>query len=344
MPTSIKGRVLNTDKEYYNVWSFNNNYYTFKPTQVTVDGVELTVKQISDFAEVTYNEIKYTLYPDAEGVFTFNTYEFSRELFDYKDNFDYNLNTVDLNQMQAISFNIDIYLKFVPEPNNIQNQTLNVNFYNGSSQRWESPDALDYNDGIERLPYFEGYPFDYSVATDTEVTRTLPTDLSLFDVKSHCEGYYIKYHDGKYGYKYYLFRPIGKGKYTTSSYGDIKEQFSWTNNTLELGKKGKRTIDLFDIIPYEYREMMYLLAESNEVYLYTGTPDDFALRRRIGIGIDVIGQTPIGYQGDEYNAINISDYFLEVKVKLKVEETNNFNAFEQSLQIILPESQTRTRI
>ena len=308
MPTDIKGNILEPIQEFYNVWAYNHNYYTF----------QASTPSNGDYSVITYGDIEYVLYPDNLGVFTFDTFEFSRELFNYKDVFDYNSNYVDSNQYKFISFNIEIFLL---DTSDTEISTLDISFYNGVVQRWQSPNVLEYQSDILKPIYFNGYPFDYSEINSSEVTRTLPTDLSLFNVvedTKNCEGIYLKYHNGKAGYDYYLFNTYSKGNYSTTSLGNIKEKFSWTYNTFELGKKGQREILAFAKIPYEYREMMYNLADSNEVYLYTGKKEDLT---------------------------DLSNKWLEVKVKsMKVQETNKESAFEQNITILLPEEKTRTRI
>ena len=332
MPTEIKTNILQPIQTHSNVWAYNDNYYTFSAIE----------SDSGDYAIITYEDLEYTLYPDVNGLFTFNTYEFSRELFNYKDTFTYQTSSIDHNQFRFIEFNIEVYLL----DETTETQALNVVFYNGVVQRWNTPNVLEYTNPITKPIYFEGYPFDYSVVTEDYVFRTLPTDLNVLNVvESECEGVYLKYHNGKSGYEYYLFNKYAKGTYKTSSYGSIKEKYSWTQNTLEIGKKGQRKTLAYAVVDYEYREMMYNLADSNEVYLYTGNKGDIdALLLQEGIGIDVIGTAPIGVDYEDVEGFDVSNQWLEVKVDLTVSETNLETAFEQDITILLPESQTRTRI
>ena len=97
----------------------------------------------------------------------------------------------------------------------------------------------------------------------------------------------------------------------------MREHFSWTDNFLDIGKKGQRKVDVFANIDYKDRELMKSLANSNEVYLYTGRQFDRATQ----------------------------ETWLEVKIPtMKVKETNKFGSFPQLVTFNLPQEKTRTRI
>jgi hypothetical protein len=343
MPTEIKGEILQpkilsvTDDR---LAAYNYNFFEF--TAATPEN--------GDYAEVVANGIVYRLQPDKNGLFTFNTYEFSRELFNYKDTFDYAATTIDLNQATTIVFDIKVVLFSAFE----ELSQLTLTFFNGVFQRWENPlvidDIVNLSDGL--IPYWEGYPLDVSEVISNDVVRTLisdgvtlattisapcgigtmivgntnivgticdnvPIEDVIKEIYSACDGIYLKWHNSKYGYSYYLFQEIGIENFNTKSLGNVKEHFSWTDRLFEMGKEGQREINIFARVDYSDREMMKSLVKSNEVYLYTG----------------------------ERNQLADETLWLEVETsKSKVKETNRDGIFEQPLTIKLPEEKTRTRI
>ncbi len=294
--------------------SYNNNYHKFQ-------------SEGAKYAEITAmingKESVYILYADKKGNFIFNMREVSAFLFAYKDVYNYEGNEVDANQSETIVFTIAIYSY---KGNLIEESPFKVTFFNGVFQRWEHSFVCDgvVNLSDKAMPYFEGYPFEYSKVKGSEVERILiddgsdlGTDENVRIIRPHCcNGFYLKWHNSKWGYSYYLFDRIGQEKLSAKSIGTLKEQLSWTDNVLELGKEGHREIKLHAQVDYADRELMKSLITSNEVYLYTGR------------------------KGQKATAND----WLEVRVKGGVKETNKNNAFEQVLSLILPKEQTRTRI
>ena len=295
--------------------AFNNNYHEFSSTNPLE----------ADFANISIGDVFYTLQPDKHGLFQYNTYEFAKEIFNFKDDFEYIENTEGLNQFSGVTFNIDISLL----DGTNEAQSLTVDFYNGTIQRW---DCVFVEEGVvnlseDKIKVFKGYPFDYSTVTDLGLTRTFVSDGTVLvnnidtsimqEVDKDCEGYYLKWHNSQYGYSYYLFEPVSRESFTTKSLGDLREHFSWTDNFLDIGKKGQRKVDVFANIDYKDRELMKSLANSNEVYLYTGRQFDRATQ----------------------------ETWLEVKIPtMKVKETNKFGSFPQLVTFNLPQEKTRTRI
>ena len=318
MPTNIKNNISNAKTLIVNndkIYAYNNYFYEFTSLNI-VD---------ADFCEITVlgEEFKYILQPNKLGVFTLNTYEYSRELFNYIDELDYNFSSFsDLNQSRYITFDIKIILFDSSE----ELLNLFVYFYNGVIQRWENPfvnpEVVNLSD--IKMPYFVGYPFEYSNSMYGGVLRYLVSDGSYVgsdpnvrNIDKECDGIYLKWHNSKYGYSYYLFGRISKEKFSVRTLGSVSEQFSTTDNLLDIGKVGVREIDVFANVIYEDRELMKSLAKSNEIYLYTGNKYDIATR----------------------------EMWLQVKVdRMRVVETNKNNTFDQRITIKLPVEKTRTRI
>ena len=75
------------------VAAYNNNFHKFTSL----------VPEDADYSEISFEDVKYILQPDKNGVFTFNTYEFSRELFEYNDVFTYDSVLEDTNQSKEIT-------------------------------------------------------------------------------------------------------------------------------------------------------------------------------------------------------------------------------------------------
>lgn len=294
------------------VAAYNHNFHKFTSS----------IPENADYAEIRYNEVTYILQPDKDGLFLFNTYEFSRELFHYKDDYDYSSDFIDSNQSKTVVFEIKIIMIDGTE----ETSTFESTFFNGVFQRWECPFVEDgvVNLSDIEMPYFEGYPFDYSSVLDKEVKRVLVdngsgigNDSNVRNINRHCEGYYLKWHNSRFGYSYYLFESVGKEQFNSKSLGNVREKLVWTDNYLELGKNAQRKLELFAFVDYKDREIMKSLAKSNEVYLYTG---------------------------NRYDVAN-NDLWLEVSTdKIKVSETNRNNVFEQNIIINLPKEKTRTRI
>ncbi len=292
------------------VASHNNNYFEFLETE-------------SDYAIITRkdNGREYILYP-ASGKYIFNTIEISKFLFENKDTFNYDKNIIDVNNSKTLDFHIDCW--FIDQTE--MQDDFSVTFFNGVFQRWECPfvgdGIVNLSDG--KMPYFEGYPFEYSEVIGNEVKRVLVddgsglgTDENVRIIRPHCcEGFYLKWHNGKWGYSYYLFDRIAQERLAPKSLGNLREQFSWTDNFLELGKEGQREIKLFKLVDYADRELMKSLVTSNEVYLYTGR------------------------KGQKATAND----WLEVQIKGGVQESNKGNTFKQVITVLLPQEQTRTRI
>ncbi len=296
--------------------SHNNNYHRF-------------VKENASYAIITVNGVEYILYPDKYGKFLFNTREVSYFLFDYKDVFNYEKNLIDKNQSKVVFFKIDIYHEtdISNTVTKIDTKNFKTTFFNGVFQRWECPSVADgvVNLSDIKMPYFEGYPFEYSEVKGADVERVLVDDGSGLGVdenvriiRRNCcnDGYYLKWHNGKWGYSYYLFDRIGQEKLSAKSVGELREQFSWTDNGLELGKEAQREIQLFKQVDYADRELMKSLMTSNEVYLYTGR------------------------NGQKATAND----WLEVRVKGGVKETNKNGTFKQVVTLLLPKEQVRSRI
>ncbi len=299
--------------------AFNNNYHKFTKVGTTY----CVIKALGQ---------KYILYPDKDKNYIFNTKEISKFLFDYKDAFNYDESKIDTNQSKEVNFDIEFYYKplFSDKPENRGTDTFKATFFNGVFQRWERPFVCDgiVNLSDEKMPYFEAYPFEYSKVQGNDVKRVLVDDGTgrmrdnidldkLRIIRSQCcDGFYLKWHNNKWGYSYYLFDRIGQEKISPKSIGRLKEQFSWTYNRLELGKTGQREIKLFKQVDYTDRELMKSLMTSNEVYLYTGK------------------------KGQKATAND----WLEVQVKGGVNETNKDNSFKQVVTLILPQEQTRKRI
>ncbi len=291
--------------------SYNNNFYRF-----TVAGAK--------YAVIKVDSQEFVLYCDAEGHFMFNTREFSNFLFAYKDTYNYEGNKVDDNQSKTKYFTVRAY-----DYNDVlmDTKSFKATFFNGVFQRWECPSVADgvVNLSDIKMPYFEGYPFEYSEVKGVNVERVLVddgsglgTDDNVRIIRRNCcnDGYYLKWHNGKWGYSYYLFDRIGQEKLSAKSVGELREQFSWTDNGLELGKEAQREIQLFKQVDYADRELMKSLMTSNEVYLYTGRNGQRAT----------------------------ANDWLEVRVKGGVKETNKNGTFKQVVTLLLPKEQVRSRI
>jgi len=317
MPTKINGSIpvpiqYIIPDDRFSVAAYNDNYYSFSSNN-PLD---------ADYCVITAEGIEYILQPDKNGIFTYNTYEFARELFVYEDGFDYASSQVDINQFKEITINIKIVLLNGQE----ELDALTIVFYNCVFQNWEYPFKEDgfTNLSEAKMPYFVGYPFEYSSYLTEEVTRTLVDDGSgigldenVRNIETNCDGVFIKFHNSKYGYSYYLFESVSKERFRTKSIGNLKEPFSWTDNYLDIGKDGQRKMEVFAYVDYNDREIIKALAKSNEIYLYTGNKGDAA---------------------DETK-------WLKVKVdKMNIDETNKNNTFPQRVVINLPQEKTRTRI
>lgn len=296
------------------VASHNHNYHKFTDTS-------------ANYAIITTGGTEHILYPDKDGVFIFNTYEYASAIFDYTDDYKYETNLIDGNQSKIVTFEIKTF-----DTNDTEKTQhfLTVTFFNGVKQRWECPFVEEgvVNLSEMKMPYFIGYPFEYSEVTG-EVTgygvnRVLVNDGSgtgnnnnVRNISKQCNGFYLKWHNSNWGYSYYLFEKIGKESFNTKSLGDVREQLSWTDNYFDIGKTGQRKLELFAQIDYQDRELIKSLAKSNEVYLYTGKKFEKAT----------------------------NENWLQVKIEsMKVSETNKNNTFEQKVTISLPKEKTRTRI
>jgi hypothetical protein len=105
MPTNIKGSIpvpiqYIIPDERFSVAAYNNNYYSFTSNNPLE----------ADYCVITAEGIEFILQPDKDGVFTYNTYEFARELFIYQDNFDYTASVIDNNQFKEFVIEIKIVL------------------------------------------------------------------------------------------------------------------------------------------------------------------------------------------------------------------------------------------
>ena len=317
MPTKLDNIILSPKQLLFDnakISAFNNNYYDFSAI-VPLDG---------DFAEIEVDGIIYILQPNKDGLFSYNTYEYSRELFSYQDSFDYTTTVLaDINQSITKIFNIKIVLLDAVE----ELSTLTLTFFNGSKQRWESPFVIDgvvnFSENVG-MPYYVGYPFEYSLVLNNDVQRILVdngsssgVDSEIRTIQKDCGGIYLKWHNSNFGYSYYLLERIGKEKFSTKSLGNVSEHFSWTDNELDIGKKGQRKLSLFSKVEYVDRELIKSLQKSNEVYLYTGQMGDVATK----------------------------DNWLEVKISnSKLTETNKDSVFDFLVIVDLPQEKMRTRI
>ena len=178
---------------------------------------------------------------------------------------------------------------------------------------------------LSRLPIFKEFPIEISLFSNDKVTRRLISDGTNFikpDVgydlmNNPCEGIYLKWHNSKGGYSYYLFDPFHKESLSSKSIGDVREVYSWVNNTLMIGQETTRTLKLGAKVDEVYFEMMESLSHSNEVYLYT--------------------------QNKGEKAAHLS--WLEVQLdKPKFTWDSRNTLFNVSFTLMLPQMQTRTRI
>lgn len=292
------------------VASYNYNYHQFASVN-------------ADYAIITTTGSEYILYPDKDGNFIFNTYEYSSVLFNYSDDFDYSVTSADANQSVTNTFAIKVVKLDGTEE---VLPSLEVTFFNGVFQRWECPFVEDgvVNLSEKKIPYFVGYPFEFGEVAGFNLNRILVSDgtsvgsnANVRKIEKECNGFYLKWHNSRWGYSYYLFEKIGKENFNTKSLGDVREQLSWTDNYFDIGKTGQRKLELFAQIDYQDRELIKSLAKSNEVYLYTGKKFEKAT----------------------------NENWLQVKIEsMKVSETNKNNTFEQKVTISLPKEKTRTRI
>lgn len=297
-----------------NIAAYNYNAYQFTST-IPLD---------ADYCEVRLalgDEPYYILKPDVIGQFTFDTYEFSRHIFEHYDSFLYDATFTDTNQFREVTF----YLNIVNLDGSTEQQTFTPTFFNGTKQRWEDRFVTDgvINLSELRMPYWNGYPFDYSSVVNGEVVRTLVdnglgggSDPNVRVINPICKGYYLKWHNSSYGYSYYLFSGVGKERFAPKSIGTIRENFTWTDNYLEIGKVGQRELSIMTNVPYEDRELMKSLSKSDQVYLYTL---------------------------DQFQAAS-SNSWLPVQIDMTVKESNRYNSFEQVVKIYLPEEQTVKRL
>ncbi len=291
--------------------AYNNNIHKFE--MVNAHYVDIS----------TDNGVELRLYSNKDKEFRLHTATVSKYLFDFKDSYTYESDVIDDNQSKVVKFDIQGYDE---NGNKLDRVVLLVTFFNGVVQRWEYPEVCDgvVNLSDDKMPYFEGYPFEYSKVEGEKVKRVLVdngsglgTDDNVRIIRTNCcDGYYLKWHNGKWGYSYYLFDRIGKEKLGTKSVGALKELLSWADNYLEIGKDGQREITLFKQVEYEDRELMKSLVTSPEVYLYTGQ------------------------RGEKASV----DDWLEVRIKGGVEETNKDNTFRQIVTVILPQEQTIKRL
>ncbi len=150
----------------------------------------------------------------------------------------------------------------------------------------------------------------YGIPTNAEY------DVNIRLIKNNCcqDGFYLKWHNGKWGYSYYLFNKVGRERLNPKSIGSVREYLSWSENEIEISKKGQRQIQLFAMVDYQDREMMKSLVMSNEVYLYTGLKHQKANK----------------------------NLWLKVRIKGKVDETNKSKTFKQTLTLLMPNEQTRS--
>lgn len=314
MPTEIK-KIIQDPILLVNsgdrISAFNYNYFEFTHTSPF------------DYCDVLIGNFRYRLYP-INGVYLFNLYEHTKQLFEFKDNVDYSdlSSPIDINQSTTMNFVVGIDTGVSID---YADQYF-FNVFNGVFERWE--DLLMPSGHVlisETIPVWDGYPLDYSLQVTNDISRVIVNDgLNYYAtpftnmIPADCGGYYLKFHNGRFGYSYYLFSHNAKETFKTKSIGKLREQFSWTDNYLDIGKKGQRKIDLFQYIPYEHREIIKALASSNEVYLYTG---------------------------EQFSQPAADNYWLEVMLEsTTVSETNKENTFSFTAKISLPQEQTRTRI
>ncbi len=263
--------IAEPPKKYLSI--YNSQILAFQETSTK------NIKAIISF-EVDNKFKNLILYPDPKRIYFFYIDEIAKLFFtSYEDDYEYNPNIptyhTGLKLIKSVKFKVTIY------PVNIT-QNFGKYIFLKSTNSFYVSNPYNYKKLLapqQKLIYFKGYPFEFSLLLASTVKRYLVNFgnyeniylLSLFPSKvvDKC-GIYVKWFNQQGAYSYYLFDKnsivnIKTGKSEILSINNLDKV-----HFFETRKNINKTQTLNVKIPIEDKVLIESLLMSVETYVYTG--------------------------------------------------------------------------